>query len=233
MGRLEQELLERTGRDFHEAGILAARQSGWKAVHAIAAQIRPGMNENEGLAIAQETVKSLGSSKIWHRPHVRFGVNTLKSYGSPSDPDVILQPNDLFFIDIGPVFDGYESDAGATFQVGHDPEHQRCIQDGRRIFAAVKAKWSSSQLTGEALYGFAAEQARALGWELTLEEANGHRLSDFPHAIYFKGGISELDFVPSPHRWVLEIQIRHPQRPFGSFHEDLLVDAPPTDPFIP
>lgn len=231
MARLEKDQLEKTGALFTDAGILEARRRSWDAVHAIATRLRPGMSEEEGQAIAHETLRSMGSTKIWHRPHVRFGRNTLLSYGSPSEPGVLLAANDIFFLDIGPVFDGFEGDCGATFQVGTNPEHARCIRDGRAIFAKVKRKWREERLSGEALYEYARAQTEPLGWVLTLEEANGHRLSDFPHAIYFKGGISELGFAPTAHRWVLEIQIRHPELPFGAFHEDLLVEESSWDPF--
>ncbi len=225
MARLEKEQLERTGKAFNDTGILAARRLGWEAVHRIASQIKSGMSEEEGQVIARHVLKDLGSNKIWHRPHVRFGTNTLLSYGYASAPDMRLGDNDVFFLDIGPVFDGFEADCGATFQVGDDPEHARCIRDARAIFDRVKRKWRTERVTGEALYEFARSVTEPLGWVLTLEEANGHRLSDFPHAIYFKGGISELGFTPTAHLWVLEIQIRHPERPFGSFHEDLLVET--------
>lgn len=231
MARLERELLEKTGAAYTDAGILAARKQSWKAVHAIRSAIRPGMTEEEGLALAQQTIQSLCGNRMWHKPHVRFGRNTLLSYGKPSEPGVVLGEHDVFFLDIGPVFEGFEGDCGATFQVGSDPEHARCIRDARQIFRLVKEKWTRERVTGEALYEFAKKQSAPLGWALTLEEANGHRLSDFPHALYFKGGISELGFAPTAHRWVLEIQIRHPERPFGAFHEDLLIEDASVDPF--
>jgi Xaa-Pro aminopeptidase len=224
MARLERELLEKTGAAFTDAGILSARKRSWEALHAIASRLRPGMTEEEGRELAQQMLRERGSAKIWHRPHVRFGKNTLLSYGSPSEPNVVLQEEDVFFLDLGPIFDGFEGDVGATFQVGSNPEHARIIRDGQAIFAEVKEKWRTEKLTGEALYDFARQITEPLGWKLTLEEANGHRLSDFPHAIYFKGGISELGFTPAAQKWVLEIQIRHPELPFGAFHEDLLVD---------
>jgi hypothetical protein len=73
-----------------------------------------------------------------------------------------------------------------------------------------------------ALYDFAAAEARAMGWELNLD-MSGHRLADFPHAVLHKGALAEAPFAPSPGLWVLEIQIRHPDRPFSAFYEDLLL----------
>ena len=50
-----------------------------------------------------------------------------------------------------------------------------------------------------------------------------NRAGDFPHQVFFRGGIAELDFKPGAGVWILEIQIRHPTPPFGAFYEDSLV----------
>ena len=49
---------------------------------------------------------------------MRFGSNTTKNFDDPSEPGVVLGENDIFFIDIGPIFDGCEGDAGDTVAVG-------------------------------------------------------------------------------------------------------------------
>lgn len=63
-----------------------------------------------------------------------------------------------------------------------------------------------------------------MGWRLNLD-LSGHRLSDFPHSAFFKGGVAEAPFAPSPELWVLEMHIRHRTRPFGAFYEDMLIDG--------
>lgn len=219
----EPSAVERTGKGFEPRAMELARQKTWHAVETIASRIRPGMREEEGQALANAVIQELGAEKRWHRSWVRFGVNTLKPYGVPSEPGVVLGDDDIFFVDIGPVWNGHEGDAGRTYVTGHDDDMRRCAEDGRAIHALVKRRWETEGATGSALYEYAGACARERGWELNLFEANGHRLSDFPHALYFKGGISDVDFRPTPGLWVLEIQIRHPKRPFGSFHEDLLV----------
>jgi len=118
---------------------------------------------------------------------------------------------------------GYEGDAGATYVVGSHPLRHRCAVDAKVLYDRVKERWQQSAVTGEALYAFAEQAALDLGWHFTLSGASGHRLSDFPHALYSKAKIADLPFHPSPCRWVLEIQIRHPELPFGAFYEDLLL----------
>ena len=66
-------------------------------------------------------------------------------------------------------------------------------------------------------------ESESRGWQLNLD-MSGHRLADFPHAALHKGVLAEAPFSPSPGLWMLEIQIRHPVRPFSAFYEDLLLD---------
>ncbi|MBD2775346.1 hypothetical protein [Iningainema tapete] len=83
-------------------------------------------------------------------------------------------------------------------------------------------KWHTDALSGQALYQFADQIASDLGWVLNLS-MDGHRLSDFPHTAYYPGKLAAIPFRPNRNLWVLEIQIRHPQKPFGGFYEDILM----------
>jgi Xaa-Pro aminopeptidase len=193
-------------------------------LNAIASRIRPGMLETEAAAIGEEVLKELGCERKWHRTWIRFGTNTTKTYGNLSEPNTKLEENDLFFIDMGPVFDEYEGDVGATFSVGTDPDKNRCARDVKTIYEDVRQKWLSEKWSGAELYAYAEKRAKELGWILNFENSNGHRLSEFPHMLYYKGSIQGLTFKPKGLVWVLEIQIRHPEKPFGAFYEDLLVE---------
>ncbi len=92
----------------------------------------------------------------------------------------------------------------------------RAVHDVRELFDRVKNRWLLDQISGRDLYQYADEQARDLGWELNLD-MSGHRLSDFPHKALHSGSLAEAGFTPSDGLWVLEIQIRHPQRPSARF----------------
>jgi len=220
---LVKDVIEKTKPDFSIEGILFARQKTQEATRLIASQIVPGMLEEDGQALAREVLSHLGTTKLWHRSWIRFGENTLKHYGLPSEPNVRLKENDIFFIDLGPIWNGYEGDAGMTFTVGENAQMKECCIAAKTLFETVKARWEAQDLSGEKLYRFAVNEADKLGFPLHLQEANGHRLGDFPHSIHYKGSIASVPFSPSRYLWVLEIQIRHPQLPFGAFIEDLLV----------
>ena len=110
--------LEAVGAKFNEEQMLFVRQRTRNAIHEIAARVKPGMVEEDAVEMAKDLLANLGMLKGWHDVYVRFGTNTLKTFGAASDPGVILGENDVFFIDIGPVWKDWEGDGGDTFVVG-------------------------------------------------------------------------------------------------------------------
>jgi hypothetical protein len=144
------------------------------------------------------------------------------AFGQRGEENVALAKNDIYFFDIGPIFHGHEGDVGRPFTVGQDPEMAKCCKDAGEIWLEVRDHWAQKGVTGAELYAFARLRTVARGWLLTLEKANGHRIADFPHAARNRGSIEGFDQNPAANRWILEIQIRHPHKPFGAFYEDLL-----------
>jgi hypothetical protein len=219
---LEKESLERVGEVFATERMFAVRDLTRTAIHEIASRVKPGMVEEDAVAMAQDILAERGMIQGWHDIYVRFGANTLKTFGAPSDPGIILGDDDIFLIDIGPVFDKWEGDGGGTFTTGSDSAKARCAADARALFHLVRRKWKDEGASGQALYAFADAEASRMGWVLNLD-LSGHRLSDFPHAAIYDGPLADVDFVPSPLLWVLEIHIRHPSEPYGAFYEDMLL----------
>ncbi|HEX7815628.1 M24 family metallopeptidase [Dyella sp.] len=214
---------EAVGARFDPSLMLRARERTWAALHGIRERMAPGISEIEAQAAASEVFADLGMQRLWHPTIVRIGANTTKIYRERSDPSVRLGENDIYFIDLGLVFDGHEGDVGDTFVTGHAPERQACADAARELFKVVAGKWRKDAISGQALYAFAEQQAETMGWRLN-HAIKGHRVSDFPHSIHKAGDLGELDATPSPGRWILEIQIAHPTEPYGAFFEDLLLD---------
>lgn len=222
MDTLDTPNLEAVGSAFSEEKMLFVRDRTRTAIHEIAAKVTPGMLEENAVAMAKDLLASKGMLRGWHDVYVRFGTNTTKTFGAESDPGIVLGEDDIFFIDIGPVWEEWEGDGGDTFLTGSDPEMDKCAQDARILFQIVRKKWSTEGVSGRALYEFAIAEAAAMGWELNMD-LSGHRISDFPHEAIYPGPLAEIDFHPKPLLWVLEIHIRHPSRPFGAFFEDMLL----------
>jgi hypothetical protein len=101
-----------------------------------------------------------------------------------------------------------------------------CAAAARTLWHEVAGRWRAEGVSGQALYAFAEERAAAMGWRFNLE-IKGHRVSEFPHAIYKAGDLGDFELRPSTGLWILEIQIAHPTRPFGAFFEDLLANEGP------
>lgn len=219
--RREAHPWERLSPRYTLAGILDARQRSMQAVAEIAALMRPGMTTREAIAVADEHLRRMGASNNWHPTYVRFGPDTQSPPIQRTDYDRKLQEHDIFVLDIGPVWDGHEGDYGDTFVLGADADRLRCAEAAREVFRRARLAWLEG-LTGAALYDRASEYARELGCEL-VREIPGHRVSDFPHALYGKHLLAQADFVPADGIWVLEIQVRDARRPMGAFYEDVLL----------
>jgi Xaa-Pro aminopeptidase len=214
---------EAVGANYDAAMLMQVRERTWRVIHDIAAAITPGMTEAAGVELARRVLAEAGMQRGWHGVYVRFGANTLANYGQPSDPERVLGETDIFFIDIGPVWEKWEGDGGDTFVFGDDPVMHAAKRDVRVLFERVHARWRDERLTGAALYAFAAAEAEAMGWVLNLDMP-GHRLSDFPHSAIHKGPLAQTPYSPTSGLWVLEIQIRHPTLPISAFYEDLMLD---------
>src|ERR1700691_4044088 len=167
--------LEATGEKFSLDALMDMRVRTRKAVHLIADQVEVGMVEEDAKAMARATLEGLGMRRGWHHIIVRFGTNTTKDFMERSEKGVVLGENDIFFVDIGPVYGDTEGDAGDTFVFGHDPDHLRAKQEVRMIWDRVREKWFAEGVTGRELYDYAIEVAEGLGWKLNMD-LSGHRL---------------------------------------------------------
>lgn len=214
--------IEAIGQNFSVDKQLDVRARTHTALRAIAANITPGMVEEDAVAMARQVLGTMDMRKGWHRVIVRFGPNTTKDFLATSEPGIVLGEQDIYFIDIGPVYGDTEGDAGETFVFGTDPEHHRAQTDVRAIWDDVRNLWFEQGVSGPELYEFAAKCAADLGWVLNLD-LSGHRLSEFPHEAHYDGSLAEADLHPQANLWVLEIAIVHPTRKFGAFYEDILL----------
>lgn len=222
MSEMNPAQLEANREGFDLAHFLRCRDKTWEGMKRIREIIVPGMREEDATKKAEAILREMGAEKFWHRTYVRFGANTKKMYGQPSEPNMVLKETDIFFLDIGPVWDGkYEGDSGATYTLGSDSLQMKCAKDVVTVFEKTRDHWRKTGATGQALYDYSSQAAKELGWELLID-VNGHRLGDFPHQAFYKGGLSEVDFKPAPYAWVLETHIQHSTLPVAAFYEDIL-----------
>ena len=196
--------------------------------------IRPGVAEtkiNEDIyALAQEM---FGVDTYWHKRIVRAGRNTLAPYDE-NPPDLIVQDDDIVFLDLGPVFEKWEADFGRTFVVGSDPLKQKLRDDIADAFREGKQYFNDHpEIRANELYAYCEEMAKKRGWEYGGPIA-GHLIGQFPHERIPQDKISlyvhpennlrmrDPDANGQERHWILEIHFVDRAREIGGFYEELL-----------
>lgn len=212
--------LQSFGESFSLEKLMTARDVARDITYELSSLIRPGMVEEDAHALYKELSKKHSVERQWHPAKLRFGPNTLKNFRDISEP-YILKEEDIFFIDIGPVFGNHEADYGETFSIGSLFEHKHIADSASKVFHEVAAFWSQRNCRGTELYEFAKSRADHYGYFLNMG-SDGHRIGDFPHHVHFKGALPECDELIVPNAWILEIHLWNKTRTFGAFYEDIL-----------
>lgn len=181
-------------------------------------------------ALAQEM---FGVDTYWHKRIVRAGANTLAPYDE-NPPDLTVQPDDIVFLDLGPVFEQWEADFGRTFVVGNDPVKLKLRDDIAAAFEEGKRYFKAHpEVRANELFDYATQLAEQRGWEFGGPIA-GHLIGQFPHERIPQDKISlyvhpqntlrmrDTDEKGQERHWILEIHFVDRARQIGGFYEELL-----------
>ena len=175
-----------------------------------------------------------GIEKYWHKRIVRAGINTLQPYdGNPLD--LILQKDEIIFLDFGPVFEDWEADFGRTFVIGNDPFKHKLKKDIESAWYEAKM-WFEKQtkLTGAEYWKYLNDLAKKYGWTYG-GQLGGHLIGHFPHerlkpknyGLYVHPENHNDMFLPDANgnkrHWILEIHFVDREKQIGGFFEQLLV----------
>ena len=185
---------------------------------------------NEIYALAHEL---FGIEKYWHKRIVRAGTNTLRPYDD-NPPDLIIQEDDILFLDFGPVFEDWEADFGRTFVIGNDPCKHKLKSDIETAWYETK-EWLSTQtkLTGAEFYAYIMTVTKKYGYEYGGQLA-GHLIGQFPHeklepknyGLYVHPENNNDMFSPDANgnqrHWILEIHFVNREKHIGGLFEQLL-----------
>jgi Xaa-Pro aminopeptidase len=196
--------------------------------------IVPGKSENQvNSEIFDLAFELFGIEKYWHKRIVRAGANTLRPYDD-NPPDLIIQKEDILFLDFGPVFEDWEADFGRTYVIGNDPYKLKLKNDIEAAWYETK-EWFGRQtkLTGAEFYQYIMEVTRKYGWDYGGQLA-GHLIGQFPHerlepknyGLYVHPENHNDMFLPdangSKRYWILEIHFISREKQIGGFFEQLL-----------
>ena len=184
--------------------------------------------------ICDLALNRFGIEKHWHKKIVRTGKNTLATYPQ-NPPGRIIDRDDILFIDLGPVVDGYEADIGRTYVLGHDPQKLKLKRDVENAWYEIQ-KWyqQQTQLKASVLFQYVVDKAEEMGWESGGEIA-GHIVGKYPHEQPADPQSLELDIHPENHNdmflpdangnkrhWILELQFIDRKNEIGGYFEQLL-----------
>lgn len=212
--------LELCGDKFNLSDYLKTQVKTKQLVLDFSTTLKPGMLESDVLIHLENFLDESGLQKRWHPTKFRAGINTTCSFRDLSTPYTLAE-NDIFFLDIGPVYFDHEGDYGETFVFGSEPKLEKLRDASKNIFYKTQEEWRKQKLTGAELYEFADQEAKKLDLRLN-SNMYGHRLGDFPHALFSKEKLGNLEFSPVSNLWVLEIHLIDDQIQRGAFFEDIL-----------
>ena len=183
--------------------------------------IKPGISESEAKTKAVELYEKFGIKKNWHNPYIYFGENTILTFKDKSKEEKILQEEDIAYIDIGPIIDDVEGDVGQTLVFGKNKLFKELKFQSECIFEKACEYWRKNKPTGIELYEFVFKLTKDVGFVFNLNPA-GHLIGSFPHKGW-KEGLNTYPYIPEAGYWILEIQIRHPEKLYGAFYEKVLL----------
>jgi Xaa-Pro aminopeptidase len=217
--------IEMVGEKFNLSTYLASQELCRNITQRISSQIGPGISEKEGQNLIKEEFRKDGVTKFWHPSKFRFGPDTTKSFRELPDESARLEAGDIFFLDVGPVIDEHEADYGKTFVLPaidqKDSQLKTLADASSSIWQKVAKQWRDHKLSGVALLEYAEKAAQSSGLRLNPAMA-GHRLGDFPHALFSRDSLFSVDLIPKKNLWVLEIHLLNPALQRGAFFEDIL-----------
>jgi Xaa-Pro dipeptidase len=196
--------------------------------------VRPGITESTLNADIYALAKEMyGITIYWHKRIVRGGKNTLLPYAE-NPPDLMIETDDILFLDLGPVFEHWEADFGRTFVLGSDPLKHKMKQDVEQAFAQGKRYFDETPaITSSDLFHYATALAKKFGWEFGGPIA-GHLIGQFPHERIADDKVTlyvhpdshlpmrSLDENGEKRHWILEIHFVDRERQIGGFYEELL-----------
>ena len=196
--------------------------------------IKPGKSEND---VNEEIFKLAdelyGIKKYWHKRIVRSGVNTLSPYDD-NPPNLIIQEDDILFLDFGPILEEWEADFGRTYVIGDDPHKHKLKNDIELAWHEAKVWFDEKEkLTGAEYWNYLVELAKKYGYTYGGQLA-GHLIGHFPHerldpkdyGLYVHPENPNDMFLPdvkgNKREWILEIHFVDRERKIGGFFEQLL-----------
>jgi Xaa-Pro aminopeptidase len=184
--------------------------------------------------IAKLALDQFGIEKHWHKKIVRCGKNTLSIYND-NPTDLILQKDDIVFVDYGIITNGFESDFARTYVLGNNPKKLKLKKDVEKAWHETQA-WYRKQtnLKASDFFQYIEDKAKEYGYTYGGEIA-GHIVGEYPHEQPADSKSHDLDVHPDNHNdmflrdandnerhWILEMHFVDKKNNIAAYMEQLL-----------
>ncbi len=107
-------------------GYLAAQQLARDAARHVAALIQPGWTEKHAAGLINTYLRDSGVKNFFHGAFAWFGDRArfrgIKTYSDFGASDRTIRENEIFILDVAPIFHGYTCDIGYTSSLGPNEE---------------------------------------------------------------------------------------------------------------
>jgi len=117
-------------------GFYKSEQLALKAVKHVGELLQPGWSEKKTADILHSYLRDYGVKRYFHRAFVWFGERTkfsgIQNYSDYSPTNQVLKKNDVFILDIAPIYDHFTCDIGYTGCKGRNAlftESQKTLSD--------------------------------------------------------------------------------------------------------
>ena len=126
--------------------------------------IRPGQSEKEiNKSIYDLAFEMFKIKKYWHKRIVRSGPNTLYPYDE-NPKNLIVEKDDIVFLDFGPIFEEWEADYGRTYVLGNDSLKIKLANDIEVAWRKANLFYHSHKIiSGREMYNYCCKRAKCMG----------------------------------------------------------------------
>ncbi len=108
------------------AGYLKCQRLAREAVRQVASLMQPGWTEKHAASMVNAYLADKGVKSYFHRSFAWFGERArfdgIRGYRDFSPSDRRLAENEIFILDVAPIFGGYTCDIGYTSCLGENPQ---------------------------------------------------------------------------------------------------------------
>lgn len=143
-----------TVSDEELAGYLRCQQLALEAATEIARHLREGWTEQQAATLLNTYLRDCGVRSFFHRAFIWFGERTRFAgigrlqYDKYSPTTRVLQPNEVYILDVAPILDGYICDIGYTGCLGENPAFERAQAFLRELRAEIPSYFREAQSGG-------------------------------------------------------------------------------------